>query len=62
MLYVVNTKTGRVAQSGTLEDDLWIWLDEVAGLDRKVWSVWSRSTIFTRFGRIAWSDLVGGDL
>ena len=54
MLYVVNLKTGRVAQSGTLEDDLWTWLDETAGLDRKSWSVWSRSTILARFGRIAW--------
>lgn len=55
-LYVVNTRTGKVAQGGTLEDDLWVWLDEVSGLDRKVWSVWSRAAILSRFGRIAWTS------
>lgn len=54
MLYVVNTKTGKVAQRGSLEDDLWVWLDEVAGLDRKVWSVWSHAHIVSKFKRISW--------
>ena len=55
MLYVVNIHTGKVAQRGTLEDDLWVWLDEVAGLDRKAWSVWSRTNILERFGHIVWA-------
>jgi len=54
MLYVVNIKTGKVAQRGSLEDDLWVWLDEVAGLDRKVWSVWSHAHIVSKFKRISW--------
>lgn len=54
-LYVVNTTTGKVAQGGMLEDDLWVWLDEVSGLDRKTWSVWSRESVLSRFGSIAWA-------
>ena len=59
MMYAVNIHTGKVAQCGTLEDDLWVWLDEVAGLDRKAWSVWSRTNILERFGHIAWANQVG---
>ena len=56
--YVVDRKTGKVlqgARGSAGEEDLWIWIQEVADSPKGL-AVWTRKGVLDKFGQIKWAS------